>query len=48
VDNEPEFRRRALAAWSEERRVRLEFIQPGKPVQNAWWRVSMADCAVNV
>lgn len=26
----------ALAAWSEERRVRLEFIQPGKPVQNAY------------
>src|SRR4051794_21417661 len=36
VDNGPEFRRRALAAWSEERRVRLEFIQPGKPVQNAY------------
>ncbi|PYV63324.1 MAG: hypothetical protein DMG97_38025, partial [Acidobacteria bacterium] len=26
---------RALAAWSEERAVRLEFIQPGQPVQNA-------------
>jgi putative transposase len=36
VDNGPEFRGRALAAWSEERRVRLEFIQPGKPVQNAY------------
>jgi putative transposase len=35
VDNGPEFRGRALAAWSEERRVRLEFIQPGEPVQNA-------------
>ena len=35
VDNGPEFRGRALAAWSAERRVRLEFIQPGKPVQNA-------------
>jgi len=32
----PEFRGRALAAWSEERQVRLEFIQPGKPVQNAY------------
>ena len=31
LDNEPEFRGRTLAAWSEERRVRLEFIQPGKP-----------------
>lgn len=36
LDNGPEFRGRALAAWSEERRVRLEFIQPGKPMQNAY------------
>jgi putative transposase len=36
LDNGPEFRGRALAAWSEERRVRLEFIQPGKPAQNAY------------
>jgi putative transposase len=36
VDNGPEFRGRALSAWSEERGVRLEFIQPGKPVQNAF------------
>jgi putative transposase len=35
VDNGPEFRGRALAAWSEERQVRLQFIEPGKPVQNA-------------
>ena len=36
LDNGPEFRGRALAAWSEERKVRLEFIQPGKPAQNAY------------
>ncbi len=36
LDNGPGFCGRALAAWSEERAVRLEFIQPGQPVQNAY------------
>ena len=36
VDNGPEFRGRVLAGWSEERRVRLQHIEPGKPVQNAY------------
>jgi putative transposase len=35
VDNGPEFTGRALDAWAYERGVALEFIQPGKPVQNA-------------
>jgi putative transposase len=34
-DNGPEFRSRNLEAWSEQRKVRLEFIEPGKPIQNA-------------
>ena len=29
VDNGPEFRGRALAGWSEERRVRLQFGESG-------------------
>jgi len=36
VDNGLEFRGRVLAGWSEERRVRLQHIEPGKPVQNAY------------
>ncbi len=36
VDNGPEFRGRALAGWSEERRVHLQFIEPGKPTQNCF------------
>jgi len=36
VDNGPEFRGRALAGWSEERRIRLHFIDPGKPMQNCF------------
>lgn len=44
----PEFRGRALAAWSEERGVRLEFIQPGKPAQNAYIESFNPGCATNV
>lgn len=36
VDNGPEFRCRAMESWSEQRGVRLKFIEPGKPVQNAF------------
>jgi len=48
LDNGPEFRGRALAAWSEKQGVRLEFIQPGKPVQNAYAEsASTADCGTS-
>jgi putative transposase len=36
LDNGPEFRGRAMACWSEERSVRLQFIEPGKPMQNCF------------
>jgi putative transposase len=35
LDNGPEFRSQALDAWAYERKVALDFIQPGKPIQNA-------------
>jgi putative transposase len=35
-DNGPEFRSRVMEAWSLENRVEHEFIEPGKPVQNAF------------
>ncbi len=35
VDNGPEFTGRALDQWGFRSRVKLHFIEPGKPVQNA-------------
>jgi putative transposase len=36
VDNGPEFCSRALDAWAYQRGVKLHFIRPGKPVENAF------------
>jgi len=36
VDNGPEFTGRALDEWAHRRGVKLEFIRPGKPVENAF------------
>lgn len=35
VDNSPEHNSGTLIAWAEKQGVRLEYIQPGKPQQNA-------------
>ena len=35
-DNGPELTCQAMLFWSEERSVKLQFIQPGKPTQNAF------------
>jgi putative transposase len=36
LDNGPEFAGTALDAWAAQRGVHLHFIQPGKPIQNAF------------
>ena len=36
VDHGPEFESRALDAWAYKRAVRLAFIRPGRPVENAY------------
>jgi putative transposase len=36
VDNGPEFVSNALDAWAYDRGVKLQFIRPGKPVDNAY------------
>jgi putative transposase len=35
-DNSTEFTSKAMFFWSKENRVSLDFIQPGKPAQNAF------------
>jgi len=36
LDNGPEFISKHMAAWAEEHKITLAFIQPGKPAQNAY------------
>lgn len=36
IDNGPEFSGRALDEWAHRRGVKLQFIRPGKPVENAF------------
>jgi putative transposase len=36
IDNGPEFTSRHFVAWAESRKIRLIYIQPGKPVQNSY------------
>ena len=36
VDNGPEYISGTLMTWAEKRNIRLEYIQPGKPQQNAY------------
>ena len=36
ADNGPELRGRVLAQWAYEHALKLQFIAPGKPIQNAY------------
>lgn len=36
VDNGPEFISHRLECWCKENKIRVAFIQPGKPMQNAY------------
>ena len=48
VDNGTEFPSKSLDAWAYEHGVKLDFIRPGKPVENAVIRVLTEGCGMSV
>ena len=36
IDNDPEYRNHALALWAQKHKIKLLFIEPGKPTQNSY------------
>ena len=36
IDNGPEYRSHALALWAQRNKIKLQFIEPGKPTQNSY------------
>ena len=47
-DNGPEYVSAALTTWAEQRVIRLEYIQPGKPQQNAYIEALQPDGAIRL
>jgi len=50
-DNGPEFTSKAMFFWARENKVKLHFIQPGKPTQNAFvesFNGTFRDCCLNL
>ncbi len=47
VDYGPEFISNARDAWAYERGIKLQFIRPGKPVDNSTWKASTASSETN-
>ena len=47
VDNGSEFCSRVMDGWAYRHGVKLDFIRPGKPVENGYSRASTGDCGTN-
>ena len=48
MDNGRELTSRHFLAWCLERKIATNYIQPGKPMQNATSKASTGACAMNV